>query len=158
MEARTRGRPQLCGQYGMTLPEVLIGLVVMAVAMAFASSSFAQYRESVAASRAVRIISADVSFARSLAIRARAPVSLVARETQRQYVIRDTTGTLFQRRDFGAGAEIELTSIDVATTGDSLTFDARGVLIAGGTPQIDVVRGSRTRTVTFNALGRALIN
>ena len=143
---------------GITLPELMIGIVVMSIATAFALTGYEQYRESAATSRAVRVISADVALARSLAIRAREPVSLVARENLRRYVIRDTSGALFQRRDFGTGAEIELTGIDVATTGDSLTFDSRGVLITGGTPRVDAIRHGRTRSVTFNALGRGVIN
>lgn len=143
---------------GITMPDLMIAMVVLAVATVFAMGSMAQYREAAATSRAARVITADVALARSLAIRGREPISLVATEAQRQYVIRDTAGNLFHRRDFGTGAEIRLTSIDVATTGDSLTFDSRGVLVAGGAPQINAVRRSKTKTVTLNALGRAQIN
>ena len=154
----TKVRRNRRDEAGFTLPDMMIALVVMAVATVFAFGAFAQYRESSATSRAARVITADVALARSLAIRAREPVSLVATEAQRQYVIRDTAGTLFHRRDFGTGAQIRLTSIDVATTGDSLTFDSRGVLITGGTPVVSAVRRNKTRTVTLNALGRAQIN
>ncbi len=143
---------------GMTLPELTIALSLVAIASVMTFGSFFQYQQSISASRAARAISADVQLAKGLAIRERAPVSLVADETLLRYVIRDTAGTLFSRRDFGNGAEIELTGLDFATSGDSLTFDGRGVLLTGGTPTVSVTRHSKTRTVTLNGLGRTQIN
>lgn len=142
---------------GLTLPELLIAIAIVATMLAMSFGSYAQYREAVAASQAVRTIRADVVRARSLAIRTRSPVSLVADEAALRYEIRDTLGTLFHWREFGGGAEIQLTAMDVATAGDSLTFDARGILLTGN-PRVDATRRGRTRSVTFNALGRGQIN
>ena len=55
-------------------------------------------------------------------------------------------------------SDLALTSLDVATTGDSLTFNSRGILLTGGTPRVNVTRRSRTRSVVFNVLGRSRIN
>ncbi len=143
---------------GFSLPELLIGLAVMGFVMTVGASGLAQYREATSTTRAIRTIRADVMLARSLAIRSRSPVSLVARESLRTYVIRDALGTVFQQRVFDETSDLALTSLDVATAGDSLTFDARGILLTGGTPQVDVTRRGRARSVVFNALGRSRIN
>lgn len=146
------------GQEGMTLPELLIVLAVTGIVAAFGVSGYAQYRESISTRRAAEAIAADVQVARSLAIQSRAPVSLVATESQQRYVVRDTAGNEFHWRMFGAGSDIQLTGLDVATPGDSLTFDSRGILLSGNAAQITVVRRTKTQTVTLNALGRSVVN
>lgn len=155
-------RPGIPGRLGdvsgLTLPEALIALVIFAIGTAMSFGSFFQYQQSISTSRAARAIGADVQLAKSLAIRGRTPVSLVADEAQLQYVIRDTLGTLFMRRDFGSGSEMPLTGLDVTATGDSLTFDPRGILLTGGTPTVVVTRQAKTRTVTLNGLGRTQVN
>lgn len=143
---------------GMTLPEMLIGLTLVAIAASMSFGSFFQYQQSVSTSRAARMLSSDLQLTRSLAIRARAPVSLVANESQRRYVIRDTAGTLFMRRDFGSGSQTPLGALTVSTAGDSLTFDGRGILLNGGAPTVTVSRQSKVRTVSINGLGRTEIN
>lgn len=143
---------------GMTIPELAIALSVAAIGTAMSFGAFFQYQQSISTSRAARAIGADVQLTRGLAIRARAPVSIVANETLLRYVIRDTTGTVYYRRDFGNGSQIELTGLDFATAGDSLTFDGRGVLVTGGTPTVSATRHAKTRSVTLNGLGRAQIN
>lgn len=143
---------------GITLTEVIIALTLIAIGSAMSYGSFFQYQQSVSTSRAARAISSDVQLAKSLAIRGREPVSLVADEAQLQYVIRDTLGTQFMRRDFGSGSDMPLTGLDVAVAGDSLTFDPRGILLTGGTPTVTVTRHGKARTVTMNGLGRTRVN
>lgn len=143
---------------GMTLPEMVIALALAAIAATMGFGSFFQYQQSVSTSRAARAISSDVQLTRGLAIRARAPVSLVANETQLTYVVRDTLGTVYMRRDFGTGSQMPLTGLAVSTTGDSLTFDARGILLSGGSPTVSVTRHAKVRTVSLNGLGRTDIN
>lgn len=146
------------GQAGITVPELLMVLAVTGIVSAFGVLGYAQYRESISARRAAEAIAADVQVARSLAIQTRSPISLVATEAQRRYVVRDTAGNEFHWRDFDAGSDIRLTGLDVATAGDSLTFDSRGILLSGNTAQVTVTRRTRVRTVTLNALGRSIIN
>ncbi len=154
----TEGIARAPGKTGFTLPELLIALTIITSVTAFGVQGMVQYREATSLARAIRTIRADAILARSLAIRSRSPVSLVARESLRTYVIRDTFGTVFQERVFDETSDLALTSLDVATTGDSLTFDARGILLTGGTPQVNVTRRGRTRSVVFNVLGRSRIN
>ncbi len=151
-------RARIGDSSGITLPELMIALAVGVVVATLGIASYGQYRESISATRAAKVISADVLLTRSLAIRARAPVSLVADEGDRRYFVRDTTGTVFHQRRFDRQSEIPLTSLDVITPGDSLTFDSRGILVNGGLPQVRAVRRSKSRTITFNALGRSRIN
>lgn len=154
--ARLRGA--LRDKRGVTILELMTALSLVAVAGAMSFGSFFQYQQRAAASRAARVIRADIQLTRALAIRARDAVSLVANESQRSYVVRDAAGTVYHRRDFGDGQEIELTGLRVSTTGDSLTFDARGILLTGGTPTINVARHATVRTVTVNAIGKTEVN
>ena len=142
---------------GFTLPEMLIALTIGGSVSALGAHAVAQYRDATATERALRTIRSDVTLARSLAIKSRGPVSLVASDSLRTYVLRDTTGAVFQQRYFDQSSDMALTSLDVTTSGDSLTFDARGMLITGGTAQVTVVRADRIRSVTFNVLGRSQV-
>ncbi len=146
------------GNGGFTLPELLTVLIVVAIGVAFGTRGLTEYREATATARAAAVLRGDMAMARSYAVRTRGPVSLVARDSMRAYVIRDTSGTIFQRRTFDGRADVMLTSMDVATAGDSMTFNARGILISAGSTKVDVVRGRRSRSVMFNAMGRARVN
>ncbi len=151
-------RRRVGGCAGVTLPELLVALAVVGFVGTMGAGSLAQYREATSTSRASRTVQADMVLARSLAIRNRAPVSVVARESQRLYEIRDTLGTVYHRRVFDGTTDLTVSGFDVQTPGDSVTFDQRGILVTGGTVQVTVTRGSRTRTIVFNALGRSRIN
>lgn len=142
---------------GLTLPEMLIGLAMVGFLTVLGYGGLTQYREATATARAVSALQSDVMVARSLAVKSRAPISLIARESTLEYVIRDTAGNVFARRFFDGRSELALTTLDIQTAGDSLTFDSRGVLITAG-PQIQVTRRNRTRTILFNAMGRSRVN
>ena len=144
------------GDGGFTLPEILIALAMIAIVGSIGMVSYREFRDSTSMARAVQLVSSDVTLARSLAIRGRTPVSLVSRDAAREYVIRDTTGTVFHRRRFDGNAQLQLDRLDVATPGDSLTFDGRGILTTVN-PLIVTGRGTRTRSLTFNALGKSRV-
>lgn len=146
------------GNSGMTMVEMISAIVLVAIAGAMSFGSFFQYQQSVSTSRAARVIGADVQLTRSLAIRARAPVSLVVDESQLDYVIRDTLGTRYMERAFDSSSQLPLSALTISTPGDSLTFDARGILLSAGTPVVSVSRQSKVRTVSINALGRTQVN
>jgi hypothetical protein len=73
-------------------------------------------------------------------------------------VIRSDSGVVLRpTRSFATNSELPLTKLDLKLTGDSLTFNSRGILVSGGTREIDVARSNRGMQVQFNALGRTRI-
>ncbi len=127
------------------------------VLLAMGYGAFRQYAEAATARKASLQLAGDVSLTRSFAIQRRESVSLVADEANRNYVIRDTTGTVLMQRNFGAGSDLPLTSVAVSTAGDSLTFNSRGLLL-GGRAEVALGRRGRSHVVEINALGRTKID
>lgn len=142
---------------GFSVVELSIALSAMAIVGAVSFGAFRQYAEATSARKAAVQIAADVGLTRSFAIQRREDISLVVDESALTYVVRDTTGTVLMRRDFSAASEIGLTSLLVNTTGDSLTFNSRG-LLSQGSVQVDVARHDHTQQVVVNALGRTTLN
>lgn len=139
------------------MTEMAISLGITAILTVVGFGAFRQYAESTAARKAAVQLAADVGLTRSLAIQRRENVSMVLDESALTYVVRDTLGTVMTRRDFGTGTEIPLSSLTVNTAGDSLTFNARGLLV-GGSASIVVQRSSRSHQVDVNVLGRTALN
>ena len=145
---------QIDSQRGFTLVEMLIVLSIISLAMLMANTSFITFRESSTLNRAARVIAADVSLARSYAIRHRTPVALVADESTQSYIIRDNTGTVYLNRVFDASSEMLIESLNVAVTGDSIAFNERGLMSGAGSANIDISRSGGGRRVQVNAVGR----
>ncbi|MFV1988237.1 MAG: GspH/FimT family pseudopilin [Gemmatimonadota bacterium] len=144
---------------GFTVVELTIALSSMAVLTAITLGSFRQYSEAMSARKAAVQFAADVGLTRSFAIQRRENVSLVVNEDARTYVVRDTSGTVLMRRDFSgtAEAELALTQLTLNTSGDSLTFNSRG-LLSSGTAEATLIRRDRSHHVTVNGLGRTTLN
>lgn len=140
-------------QAGFTLVELLIVLSIVSLSLLIANNSYTSFRESSTLSRAARVVAADVALARSYAIRNRTGVSLVADEADRSYVLRGTDGTVYLTRKFDASSEMPLETLSVNLPGDSVTFNARGLMLYGSA-RIDVGRDSGSRRVSLNAIGR----
>lgn len=139
---------------GFTLIELLIVLTIAAVVLGVGTNSYREFTEAQIAAKAARQVAGDVTLTRSYAIRRRSNVSLVADEATRSYVIRDAAGQVLLGRSYAAGSDLPLTSLDVATSGDSLTFNSRGLLVGLAAAEIDLARYERSATVETNALGR----
>lgn len=122
--------------------------------LAVSWGAYRHFNESVVVNKAARLIAADVALTRSYAIQRRTNVSLVANETARSYVIRDTTGAVLAQREFDFTSGMPLGYLDVPSDGDSLTFNSRGLLTSGAGTQLWLGKGGRTRYVYVNALGR----
>jgi prepilin-type N-terminal cleavage/methylation domain-containing protein len=144
------------GQSGMTVVELLIVVVIIATVGMIAHTSYRSFRERSTINRAARVVAADISLTRSLAIRNRASFSMVADESNRSYLIRNGAGTVFRRREFKDDTDLRLTSLDVMTTGDSVTFSSRGLATAAFV-QVELQRRSETRRVQANVLGRSRV-
>lgn len=149
---RPRRAPHCAG--GFTLIEMLIAVSILSLVLVIGSGSFQLVRERSITTRAAETVGADLALTRSLAIRTRSNVSLAADEGAIAYEIRDTTGHVFQNRQFTPDADLPLARLDVQFPGDSLTFNSRGLLVGAGGGQIDVYGRTRSRRVVFNALAR----
>lgn len=145
------------GQAGFTILELLIVIAMLGIVFAVGMRGFRQFNESTIVDQAARSLGSDVTLARSYAIRRGGNVALVANEGARSYVIRDWAGNVLGAGSFGAGSDTPLTALDIDTTGDSLTFNSRGMLTSGGTVQIDMTRNGLTKRLEVSALGRTRI-
>lgn len=140
-------------QQGFTLVELLITITIMSVVGLIANTSFRNFRERTILNRAAQVVAADAAMTRTYAIRTRANVSLVADEGARSYQIRDANGNVLKTRWFDADSDLRLDSLDVINTGDSLTFNARGMLVSAYAA-IDVGSAAGSKRVIVNGLGR----
>ena len=140
-------------QGGFTLVELLIGLTIMSVVGLIANTSFRTFRQRTILNRAAQVVAADAALTRTYAIRERANVSLVADESTQSYQIRDAAGTILKTRQFDADSDLPLDSLNIVNAGDSLTFNARGMLVSAFAV-INVGTDAGSRRVTVNGLGR----
>lgn len=138
---------------GFTLVEMLITLTIMSVVGLIANTSYRDFRERTILNRAAEVIASDVALTRTYAIRERANISMVADESNRTYQIRDAAGNVLKTRWFDADSDLRLVQLNILTSGDSLTFNARGMLLSAFA-LIDVGSDSDSRRVTVNGLGR----
>ena len=140
-------------QRGFTLVEALIGITIMSVVGLIANTSYREYRERTILNRAAQVVAADAALTRTYAIRARDNVSLVANEANRTYEIRDGAGNVLKTRQFDVDSDFPLGSLDIINSGDSLTFNARGMLVSAF--GVVVVGGnSGSKSIVVNGLGR----
>jgi prepilin-type N-terminal cleavage/methylation domain-containing protein len=140
-------------QSGFTLVEVLISLTIVSILVLMSNTAFRNFRQRTILNRAARVVAADAALTRTYAIRGRANVSMVADEANQRYEIRDGSGTVLKTRQFDGDSDLPLDSLNVRLTGDSLTFNARGMLVTAFA-LIDVGTISGSRTVQVNGLGR----
>jgi prepilin-type N-terminal cleavage/methylation domain-containing protein len=140
-------------QRGFTLVELLITITIMSVVGLIANTSFRSFRQRTILNRAAQVVAADAAMTRTYAIRERANVSLVADESARSYQIRDASGNVLKTRWFDADSDLRLDALDVVNTGDSLTFNARGMLVSAFAV-IDVGSSAGSKRVIVNGLGR----
>ena len=58
------------------------------------------------------------------------------------------------RIEFTPDSDLPLTKLDVRFTGDSLTFNSRGLLLGAGGGEIDVFGRTKSLRVVVNAMAR----
>lgn len=146
-------RWRLRHQGGFTLLELLITLTVFGTLALVSNTAFRDFRNRTTINRAARVVAADAALVRTYAIRNRGNVSLVADEGTQSYQIRDADGNVIRARQFDGDSDLRLSSLDVRLTGDSLTFNSRGMLVTAFA-LIDVGGTGGSRTVQVNGLGR----
>lgn len=141
------------GAGGFTLLEVLVVVTLLGIAMGIAFSGWQSYNRAAIVDRAARALTGDVAVTRSQAIQQGQNVSLVADQAARTYEIRTNDGLVLANGDFSAGSDIPLTSLSVSASGDSLTFNPRGMLVQAPVT-IEVERMGQSKRIEVNALGR----
>jgi len=140
-------------QRGFTLVELLIGITIMSVVGLMANTSFRNFRQRTILNRAAQVVAADAALTRTYAIRERTNISLVADESNQRYEIRDASGTVLKTRWFDAESDLQLATLDIVSAGDSLTFNARGMLVSAF-GVIDIGTDAGSKRVIVNGLGR----
>jgi len=125
----------------------------MSVVGLMANTSFRNFRQRTILNRAAQVVAADAALTRTYAIRQRSNISLVADESTQSYQIRDAAGTVLKTRWFDGDSDLRLNSLDITNTGDSLTFNARGMLVSAFAV-IDIESDAGSKRVIVNGLGR----
>ena len=141
---------------GFTIVEMLIVVTILSLVSLLANTSFRNFRERAILNRAARVVAADMALTRSLAIRERQNVSLVADEAGRTYVIRTADGDTLAVRSLVSSTDRPIDSLNVLATGDSITFNSRGLLLTA-VARVDIGRASGDRQVQVNGVGRSRI-
>jgi len=150
------------GDWGFTLLELMVVLVISGLMMGAVALTFNGYVSRTRAQRAAQVFAQDLALARSTAVRTRQKVVIHFDETNRLYNVQnqDTTFTVVRRR-FGTNADIDLTAIDLNTTGDSLVFSSRGIADLSGAGSTlgtaTFTSGDVVFTVSFNSLGASKV-
>lgn len=145
------------GRAGMSLPELLLAIVVAGILMSIGYGGLHDYIFAQRGRRAAQTLAFQVTIARSLAIRSGQTISLVANETARSIVVRDSEGTVYRSLDLGPSGELTVERLDIELAGDSLVFSRRGMCLncaAGGVTTIIVESLGRRYTIEVSLLGR----
>jgi prepilin-type N-terminal cleavage/methylation domain-containing protein len=141
---------------GFTIVEMLIVVTILSLVALLANTSFRNFRERAILNRAARVVATDMALTRSLAIRERQNVSLVADESGLTYAIRNANGDTLAVRSLDSSSDFAVDSLNVLAAGDSITFNSRGLLLTA-VARVDVGRASGDRQVQVNGVGRARI-
>jgi len=137
-------------------------LTLVGITTAFAMLSFSGYFQRSSVQRAAQIFARDLTVARATAVRTQQPVVIRFYESSRWYVVETLeSNTEIVRRRFGANADIDLSAIDLQFTGDSVSFNSRGVAdLTGAAGVLGVARfnlGAVAYEVSFNSMGASKV-
>ena len=100
---------------GFTLLEVLIVMVIGAIAIMMAAPSIGSTVRQTHAQQAAATISQDLQRGLSLATRTRHPIQFLVDEANRSYTLVDrVSGEVYATQYFGVDSEINLTALDAA--------------------------------------------
>jgi Tfp pilus assembly protein FimT len=133
---------------------IVIGLILIALAI----SAFSRANTRMSARRAAQVFARDLALSRSMAVRGREKVTIRFYESAKWYSVTTSTGRTLATRRFGTGRDVNLSALDLATTGDSLVFSTRGVgTLSGSLGTATFTAGTTTYQVSFNAIGASAV-
>lgn len=146
---------------GFTLLEMAVVMLLVAISLSVASSAFNGYQARAAARQAAKVFARDLAFARSSAARARERVVIRFDEAGKSYVVEMESGDTVVSRSFAGGENAHIDSLDLQFTGDSVTFNRRGVAdLSGGGGSLGTARfsaGASRYEVNFNSMGASRV-
>jgi prepilin-type N-terminal cleavage/methylation domain-containing protein len=159
-QRRRSRRRRGMGGGGFTLLEMTIVLIIGGVLMGMAALTFGNVATRGSARRAAQVFSRDLAMARSMAVRGREKVVIRFQEAADSlgYEVVTASGRELAVRRFGADQDVNLSAIDLTTTGDSLVFSNRGVAtLAAAIDSATFSVGAATYLVTFNGMGASRV-
>lgn len=132
-------------------------MLLAVVTLAIASQTYASYMERTASRQAAKLFSRDVSLARNTAVQRRETVTIRFHEDSLYYDVKSATAGELLRRTYDRNADAPLSVMDLQISGDSVSFNARGVAdlsgLTGSLATAVFAAGQTTFRVSFNSLG-----
>lgn len=138
---------------GFTLTELLIVLIIAAIVSSMALPKFFSFVRYLSARSAVSQVVADLSLARTQAVREGRTVSLRVTGTSTYQVTLDN-GAAVVRTIKSVNVRGGQRDVSLSPTTARFIFDSRGMLAAGSASQLLVKRTGRADTVSISAVGR----
>jgi prepilin-type N-terminal cleavage/methylation domain-containing protein len=137
---------------GFTLTELLIVLIVAAVISSMALPKFFSFVRHLSARSAVSQVVADLTMARTQAVREGRSVSLRVTGTGTYQLTLDVapTPTVLKTVKVGGGQR----DVSLYPPATRIGFDSRGMLLAGTSNQLLVTRTGKVDTLSISAVGR----
>lgn len=140
---RTAGR-------GFTVIELLIVVLVLAIAATFATPPISRLIRHDRVNRAATVIRSDLLNVFAVAGRQRSPVRLTANNSAMTYTITDRkTGSVLRTREFGPASEYSLTALVMSPA----TIDVFPNGVSSAAVTTVVTGGDYSRTVTATTAG-----
>ena len=154
----------MIGKRGFTLIELTVVVMIGAIVVTLGGLAFSGYIQRNSARRAAQVFAQDLVSARSFAVRSQEPVVIRFYESSLWYEVESQTTTteIARRRFTGTNADIALSAVTLDMTGDSLVFNARGIVdmsgAGGSLGTATFSSGAVTYTVSFNGMGASKID
>jgi len=140
---------------GFTLMELVLVLSIIATMVGIAAPKYTEYRNRLVPDQASSVVGNFVALTRSFAIQSRRSATLKVNPSTHVMQIQVDEETI-RTMNMGEGGDFELDTLDMDMTGDSVTFNARGVCTqcgVTGTGAIIVATNGGGYVVTYNAVG-----
>lgn len=146
---------------GFSLLEVLVVITVTTVSLVLVGQVYARFLDRSTARRSAQLFARDLSLARANSIQIRGDVVIRFFESDLYYIVENVQGRELTRREFGSTDDLALSAMDLATPGDSIVFDGRGLLdtsaLGGSLGTATFAARGATYTVSFNATGASRV-
>lgn len=138
---------------GATLLELSMVTAIIGIIAVLAIPRFYNYVSAFRASGAASQVAADITTARMTAVREGRTTSLTLNGTTGYTIAVENTDGSVKRTLRTVSLTSSFPGTSVASSGGKISFDSRG-LLKSGTGTVTITRGSRTQTLTINAVGR----